>query len=275
MRRAILGLLVLAGCDDATPGTLLDGPRVLAIVAEPPVVAPGTSTRLEAIAAVDGLPVMADRVSWRACAPWAVVADPVRDCAGDAAVELTTGPAGEALIDGDELAARFGFEPPPPPTTTHACAAAAPTLTVVAELELDGARLIAKKDVPIAAAPDRRNPAFVQARIDGAAADAGAMLPAGATVRLGADIAIDTLDLACAPDGNSAREQVRIFVYPGGGAVADDDSFVIAEREGTIVAGSVELQLPGEPGDVPLWMVAVDETGGVAARFAPIVVGVD
>ena len=62
MRRAILGLLVLAGCDDATPGTLLDGPRVLAIVAEPPVVAPGTSTRLEAIAAVDGLPVMADRV---------------------------------------------------------------------------------------------------------------------------------------------------------------------------------------------------------------------
>jgi hypothetical protein len=266
---ACLIVAPLAACDASTPRTLLDGPRVLAIVAEPPVIALDTTTRLAAITALDGLPAVPDRIEWRACAPWAVVVDPVRDCAGEAALALATDADGGAVLDPEEIAAGFSITLPTIPPA--ACAAPTPALTVVAELELAGVRLIAKKQVPIAATADRANPVFVQVRIGGEPIAPTTAVPAGATVLLSADIAVDTLDLACRPDGASTLEEVRVVTYPGGGAIASDDAFTIADRDGTLTAGSVELTLPDEPATVPLWLVAVDETGGAAATFSPLV----
>jgi len=265
--RAAACILVTAACSDVAPSTRLDGARILAIIADPPVIAPGTTTRLTAISTVDGLPASPDRIAWRACAPWAVVADPLRDCIGDAALALDSDAAGNAVLDIEQVARQFSVDLPT--TAPTGCEIAPPKLTVVADLEVAGARLIAKKQIPLAATVDLRNPVLVAATIDGEPL-ASPALPVGETVRLSAEIAADTLDVACQPDGGLTLEEVRVAVYLGGGAVVSDDAFTIAERDGTLVAGSVEVVLPDEPAILPLWLVAVDDTGGVAAWFSAL-----
>ena len=98
-----------------------------------------------------------------------------------------------------------------------------------------------------------------------------AELAGGSTVIVDADIAVDSLDIICDDhDGTEKVEAARVFVYPGGGAVASDESFKIEQRDGVVRAGSVELELPAAGGDVPLWLVAVDDAGGAAAAYIAI-----
>lgn len=270
MRRAALLLLALAACDDETPGSLLDGPRVLALVADPPVLAPESSSELTAVTSLDGVPAIPDAIAWRVCSPYAVVADPVRDCAGANALAIDPAADGRVIVDARAVAAHFGITVPAN-LPTDACAPSPLSLTVVAEIELAGSRLIAKKQIAIAGTADRKNPVFVDARIDGAPVGASAELAAGTTVVLAADVAVDSLDPVCDDDtGAERREDVRIVVYPGGGAIASDDSFSIEDRDGVVTAGSVELELPADAGAIPLWLVAVDETGGAAATYIAI-----
>lgn len=264
-RVAICCLLALAACDDETPGTLLDGPRVLALVADPPVLAPDSSSTLTAVTSLDGVPATADAITWRVCSPYAVVVDPVRDCEGSNALVLTN-----AVIDARAVAAHFDITVPPN-LPTDVCTPSPLSLTVVAEIELAGSRLIAKKQIGVAATAARMNPVFVHARIDGAPVGASAELAAGTTVTLDADIAVDSLDPVCDDDtGAERREDVRVVVYPGGGAIASDDSFDIEARDGVVTTGSVELELPTAAGAIPLWLVVVDETGGAAATYIAI-----
>lgn len=259
--RAAAWLLALAACADPTESSVLDGPRVLAVVADPPVVAPGVRTTLVPITTVDGVPTPPERVTWRACRPWSVVADPERDCADG--VTLATGPDGRAVIDPDAFGAVPGSSSSDPGL---ACAPPVLSLTLIADVQLAGARLLAKKQLAFAQTVDRRNPLVEHALIDGEPATGDAVVPPGATLRLGARIAADSVDEVC---GGSvpAREAVRVVVYPGRGAVASDDSFEIVERDGELFEGSVELTLPAASMRVPLWLVAVDETGGAAATF--------
>jgi hypothetical protein len=61
---ALVLAVLLGGCADfATPAELAK-PTVLAIVAEPPLVAPGEATRLSVILAGPDGPMVADRVDW-------------------------------------------------------------------------------------------------------------------------------------------------------------------------------------------------------------------
>jgi len=260
-------LIALAACADPTPSSLLDGPRVLAIVADPPVVAPGVRTALLPITTLDGQPAAPDSVAWRACAPWAVVADPERDCT-DGALALATEPGGGTTLSLDLLG---GAVPTAgtAPADRGDCAPPAMALTLVAEIQLAGQRLLAKKQLAVGPAVDRQNPVIEQILLDGAPAAEGAALPAGATVQLGARIAATSIDDVCGV-AEPERETVRVVVYPGRGAVASDDAFEITERDGQLVEGSVELTLPATEQRVPLWLVAVDETGGAAARFVDL-----
>jgi hypothetical protein len=269
VRRAALALLALAACDDSTPGSLLDGPRVLALIAEPPVLAPDTSAELTAVTSLDGAPTAPDAIAWRVCSPYVPVVDPVRDCEGVNALALAVDGDGRVVIDARTVAAHFGITVPP---NLPADTCASPlSLTVVAEIELAGSRLIAKKQIAVAAAAAWRNPTFVHARIDGVPVDATAELAGGSMVIVDADIAVDSLDIICDDDdGTEELEDVRVFVYPGGGAVASDESFEIEARDGVVSTGSVELELPAAGGNVPLWLVAVDDTGGAAAAYIAI-----
>jgi hypothetical protein len=264
--RLALAALALSACDDSAPRTLLDGPRVVAVIAEPPTVsATGTST-LTLVTALDGLPTAPDSVSWRACSPGRLVVDPVRDCAGDTAEPLPVDDQGRAIVDVAALAARFGV-PLPPAMGDDPCGRAVIPLTIVVEAELAGARLIARKQLAVGAAPPPRvNPVIVHAVADGAPLSSGASYPVGTTLELSADIGLDSLDLVCEPDGTTParHEDVRIAVYAGGGATASDRAFDIAEVEGATIAGSIELTMPDAPSSVPLWLVATDDGGGVA-----------
>lgn len=266
MRRAAW-LLALAACADPTPSSLLDGPRVLAIVADPPIVAPDVRTTLVPITTLDGRPTPPDSVRWRACRPWAVVADPERDCT-DGAIALATDPSGGTTLDLELLGAVVPTSGPPP-VTSGLCAPPAMALTLVAEIELAGARVLAKKQLALGTTVDRQNPIIEHVLVDGAPAVAGAPVPAGTTVRLGARIAASSIDPVCGP-GEPERETVRVVVYPGRAAVASEDAFEIEERDGELVEGSVELTLPDAPQRVPLWLIAVDQTGGAAATFVEL-----
>ncbi len=269
MRAAALALAAAAtaACSDDATTSLLDGPRVVAIVADPPTVAADGVAQLALVTALDGAPAAPDEVSWRACSPAWPVADPVRDCSGDRALALPVAPDGRAVVDVAAVAARFGLALPPAPADGDPCGRAVVPVTIVVEAELGGARLIARKQLDVGAAPPpRTNPAFVQVRVDGAPLAPGAPLPAGATVALSADLAADALDEVCEPDGEAParHEDVRVAVYAGGGATLSELAFDVIEVEGATITGAVELTLPEAPDDVPLWLVAVDEGGGVA-----------
>lgn len=256
--------LVLAACEDSAPMTLLDGPRVVAIIADPPVVSTSATAALTLVTALDGLPASPDRVSWRACSPAWPVIDPLRDCVGE---PLPTDAEGRALVDVAALAERFGASVPP--SGEDPCGRAVIPLTIVVEAELGGARLIARKQIDIGASPPRRgNPVFVQLVGDGAAL--GSEASAGSQITLSADLATDALDLVCdeGADVPSRAESVRVAVYVGGGAVASDLSFDILDIEGATIAGSVDVTMPDVPASVPLWLVAVDEGGGVAVAHS-------
>lgn len=259
-----LAATLLGACSDGPPGTVLDGPRVMALIADPPTVGIDQVATVSLVTAVDGVLTPASSPRWRACPPWAVVADPVRDCA-DGAIELAVDAEGRAVFDAGALAAAWGVTPPPAPD--DACGEAVVDVIVVVEADLAGARLIATKQVEVGAAPPaRRNPVITRVLVGGEPVEDGAVVPAGATLDLTVDVARDSLDLVCTDDATTpdTLEDVRVFLYAGGGATTDDDDLEITEVEGASIAETKALTLPTTPGDVPLWLVATDRGGGVS-----------
>ncbi len=267
-----VGALVLGGvvvgllgaCSDGPPGTVLDGPRVMALIADPPTVGIDQIATVSLVTAVDGVLSPAAAPRWRACPPWAVVADPVRDCA-EGAIDLAVDAEGRAVFDAGALAAAWGVTPPPAPDAV--CGEAVVDVIVVVEADLAGARLIATKQVEVGAAPPaRRNPEITRVLIGGEPVEDGAVLSAGATLDLTVDVARDSLDLVCSDGATTPDklEDVRVYLYAGGGATTDDNDLEITDVEGASVAETKALTLPDTPGTVPLWLVATDRGGGVS-----------
>ena len=159
MRALLITALALAACDDSAPGSPVAGPRIIAVIADPPTIAADATTHLSVLTAIDGFPAPADAVMWRACSPYALVVDPVRDCAGDAALELALDADGDAVLDVAALAAKFDIVLPSITSADDPCGEDVLAVSVVVEAEVAGERLIAVKSVEVGVAPPvRTNP---------------------------------------------------------------------------------------------------------------------
>jgi hypothetical protein len=129
----LAAIALLGACDELpfTPSSLIDKPRIVAVAADPPVIAidgdgdgapDGAATLTALVVTPDGRDssVAPDQavemdVRWRACNPWKPVFEPERDCGPDDALPL-------AAADGDTWQAQAEVRvadvltrfPPPP-----------------------------------------------------------------------------------------------------------------------------------------------------------------
>lgn len=270
-RALVCTVLALAACDDGPPGSPVAGPRIIAVIADPPTVSTDGTTHLSVITAVDGYPVPADAVTWRACSPYTLVVDPLRDCAGDRALELAVDAEGRAVLDVAALAERFDVVVPSIPGADDPCGEQVLPVSIVVEAELAGQQLIAVKTVEVGVAPPvRTNPVVLHALHGNEPLTDGSVLPRGMRIALGAEVDPASRDLVCRRDETTAthRESVEVYALAGGGAVVrGNDIDIDDDDEGMTRVEPVELELPAEPGMVPLWLVGIDRNGGVGVRF--------
>jgi hypothetical protein len=272
MRSALfVTVLALAACDDSPPGSPVAGPRIIAVLADSPTIAADGTTRISALTAIDGFPAPADTVSWRACSPYALVVDPVRDCTGDTALALAVDGDGRGVLDAAVLASRFEVAVPHIPGADDPCGDQILPVTIVIEADVGGQRLIAIKTVEIGVAPPvRTNPVVVHAVVDGVPVTDGAVLDGGRRYALGAEVDPASRDLVCVRDETmpTQRESVEVYALAGGGAVVRGNDIDVEDDEaGVTTVDPVELELPPGPATVPLWLVGIDRNGGVGVRF--------
>lgn len=259
---ALALLLSVAACadDGSSPSSLITMPRLLAIAADPPVVAIDGAARLRALV-VDGEGrEVATAVSWRACSPWKAVQDPDVDCGPAVAWPLPIDADGAAVLDVGAAVARFGGAitvPAPGP-----CAVSAVAVPVIATAVVDGTRLIARKDVWVGG-PPRRVPALAAITLDGA--DATRYVP-GQPQALAARPARASLDETCTGDTppQPVLEAVRMHFYVDAGELSAASAEVTYQPDGSETEGSIVFTGPADRAPVRLWTIAIDGDGGVA-----------
>lgn len=264
MRRpALVAFALLAGCDDGggEPSTLITGPRVLAVAAEPPVTTiDGAATLRALIVDGDGAPLAVD-VAWRVCSPWSPLRDPDVDCGPDQALALPADGEGAARLVVADVLARFGgpAAPIPPPAP---CELDSVPIPVIATAVVDGVRLVARKDVGVAAVA-RRAPVIAAVTLDDGAA---ATFTPGATHRIAATPVRDALDTRCTadPEPVPVLEGVRAYFYVTAGTLGATSADVVFQPDGSERVDSVELDAPTDVDRVRLWTVMIDGDGGAA-----------
>jgi hypothetical protein len=294
----------LAGCDALpfTPSSLIDKPRIVAIAAEPPVVAlDGTATLTALVVSPDGRDssVAPERaldleIRWRACNPWQPVFEPDRDCAPEDALELSAADGdawqGQAQVAMADVLEAFpvppeiidqigdptggmppGMEPPDPAACPHSYDHA--ELPVVAEVTVGQSRLLAIQRVRVTWQPvDRKPPALGGLVLDGevTGADEIASFTPGTDHRLTASMDRSSLDPVCL-DGDPeqiAPEPVHVHAYVTAGELDEPDADIEYAEDGTESADTMTWSAPAS-GSVTAWLVATDTDGGVSwARFA-------
>jgi len=265
-RRAPLVSLVslaAAACagDELAPSTQITAPRLLAVAADPPVTTVDGTVALAALVVdADGAPAAAP-VAWRACNPWRVVRDPDLDCAPADSLPLAIDAAGAARLDLAAVRARFG-EPGAPLPPPGECPGPTLAVPVIATVTIDGVRLVARKDVGVAAAP-RRSPQLATISLDDGPVDS--FVP-GAVHRVAAVPALDSLDLTCTDDPTPVpvREGVRTYFYVSAGGLDETFAEVRYQPDDTAAIGAVELTAPTDVDRLRLWAVMIDGDGGVA-----------
>lgn len=285
---SLASLLALAACSDdgVDPVTKINGPRVLAIGAEPSALVPDGALHLAVMTvdrdgprgetSADERPVDAVRV--RACAPWKFVVDPARDCVGDDAVPLERDETGRFVMSAQVLAARFPAPPDAPiPSADPWRAALAAGITlrvpVIAEVDVDGQTLVAKREIEVVEdLATRTNPRIVEVRFDGAATGT---LEAGREYTLTAILERASLDV---PDRTmneamdaTTLEEVTGHLYSPSGEIGDPEVTVEAAELDQLESSSTTYTA-GEPGATWMFVVARDETGGLGMLSLPLTV---
>lgn len=290
---SICGLLALAavtmaGCEvvEDNPSWHIDGPRVLAVSASPPVVSAAGSTTLSALVVdaggADVRPAAA--VRWRVCNPWRAVRDPLVDCLGDDALEGDELPAatepGELRLTVPQVLA--AFPPPqgnpgdgptePAPDTGDACRFdhAFVELPVVVEAAVNGVSLLAIKRVHVTndqEASQRQNPRIAGLLLDDMVIAPDAVgevsVQPGSVHSVSAELAPDSLDWVC-DDTAEVREPVRVHFYVTAGQLSEPYIDIRADEPLPRLIWTAP-----ESGAAILWLVAVDGDGGADwARFA-------
>jgi hypothetical protein len=250
---------LLAACDDEgeAPSYLITGPRLLAVQAEPPAVTPGGLVTLRALVVDGDATLAAPPMAWRVCSPWITVRDPDRDCVGRDALALATAAVGSAVLDTAVAAAHFDAGGVPAPTGCEAV-----PVMVIATAELDGLRLVARKEVRVRAA-ERRNPGIARVTLDGAPAERFAP---GREYVIGAAPVAELEDRRCTGDDEPGRpfEDVRFHVYVDGGELSNPHLDVEYEDDGTQVVEVERYTAPDRRAPVTMWVVAIDGDGGTA-----------
>jgi hypothetical protein len=290
MKLALLVVLSIApalgACsDDASdPITKITAPRVLAVISEPTVLAVDGDVRIDAFAVDPGGPLgprnglpdarAVQAIRMRACTPWKLLADPMRDCAGADALALSPDENGRFAVSTVQLIETF---PPPmsngaPVETLRAALAAGLELSVpvIAEVDIDGETLVARRDIDIAeAVGELKNPRFTELRFDGVATQT---LRAGQRYRLTAAFDRPSLDPSRdADDDASALEELNCNFYSPSG--------VLAEREVDVEKLDVDIPetepnayTPDASGPTWIYVVATDETGGMTIGAFPLTI---
>ncbi len=276
---AVTAIVLVAACDDTVdPITKITGPRVLAVETEPSVLVLDGTIQLNALTVDADGPRREDRpvdaVRMRACAPWKFVSDPARDCAGADALALVTGDRGLVTVSSQELEAAFPSPPgrdAPPDPWGAAVAAGFPLLVpIIVEIEVEGRTLTARRDVavvdPMVA---RQNPRIAEVRFDG-----GVTTTLRSGQRYELTVTIDPASLDPGPPGDDdpeERERVGTRFYSPAGELADASVDLVdpdAERPET----EPTAYTSGLPGTTWLFVVAVDQTGGMSVVEVPLVI---
>lgn len=279
-RVGFAALAVLAACDDAglDPATEITAPRVLAITTEPSALPldgelalatltvdpDGPRLGIGAEAPVEGRPV--DAVRMRACAPWKFITDPSRDCAGDDALSLALDASGRVVTSAAELEAAFPSPPgtPAPPDPWRAAIAAGVTLRVpiIAEVEVDGQTLIARRDVDVVdPTVQRRNPRVAELRFGGISTPT---LHTGTRYELTASLDPASLDEAQDAEASGALETVVCHFYVTTGELGDAEA-PVEDPAALAPVTTPTSYTAGRPGTAWLFVIATDETGGLSA----------
>ncbi len=297
-QRALPSLLVLAalalfaGCDDDDfdPITQINAPRILAVVTEPTVLAIDGQVTLDAITVDrDGLrsgfsvdtpvrPVNAIRM--RACTPWKFFSDPSIGCTGADSLDLTPDADGRFAMTTRQLVEAFpppmgGGETPEENLTLLRAALASGVelrIPVLAEVDVDGETLVARRDVWIEQeVGDLKNPGVAEFRFDGAPRQT---LRSGQRYTLTITFDRDSLDLSSNDDGDRPPrlEDIDCNFYSPTGELAEREAD--AERNGPddIPETEENAYTPGEPGFTWIYIVATDETGGMTFARAGVTV---
>lgn len=282
----VFAALCTACSDDGVdPVTKITGPRVLAITAEPSALVPDGTVHL-AVMTVDaegprretadasGDPRPVDAIRVRACAPWKFVVDPARDCAGDDAVPLERDETGRFVMSAQELAAVFPSPPDAPIPSTdpwRAALAAGVSLRipVIAEVDVGGRTLVAKREVEVVEMPDqRRNPQIVEVRFDGAPTS---VLQAERRYTLEVTIERASLDPPDEPKDGATLEEVTCHLYSSTGDLADPN-VALEDLEPVELETSSTTYTAGAPGTTWMFVVATDETGGLSMLTLPLTI---
>jgi hypothetical protein len=282
----LIAIAALAGCSDAAvdPITKITAPRVLAVVSEPSALRLDGEIELTAVTVDPGGPrdgvgagaTATDRpvtaVRMRACAPWKIIADPGRACAGPDALALTTDDRGRATVTTAALEAAFpappGQAPPPDPWRTALAAGIALRVPIIAEVDVDGETLIALRDIDVVDLAARTNPRVAEVRFDGVATSA---LHARQRYKLTVTVDPASLDEQPGATTAGAHEAVDFKFYSPTGELAEA-GVGTANPDAATPESEPGAYLTGDPGATWLFVVATDETGGMGVSWVPLTV---
>lgn len=271
----LAALLLFTACDDASvdPITRITGPRVLAITTEPSALPLDGDVALTALTVDPDGPRDVDAVRMRACAPWKFIADPARDCAGADALPLQVDADGRVVTSAAELAAAFpsppGISAPPDPWRAALAAGLELRVPIIAEVDVDGETLVARRDVAVVETRlDRQNPRVAEVRFDGVATTT---LRAGQRYVL--TVAFDGTSLDEDPDvdASEALENVTCHFYSPTGELVDPDASV-EDRDVPAPETTPNAYTAGAAGTTWLFVVATDETGGMSMTSLPLTI---
>jgi len=264
-------LLALAACDDGSidPITRITGPRVLAITTEPSALPLDGELALAVLTVdpdgprIDGRPV--DAMRMRACAPWKFITDPARDCAGDDALPLGVDAAGRVVTSAAELATAFpspsGVSAPPDPWRAALAAGLKLRVPIIAEVEVDGQTLVARRDVDVVETTvQRQNPRLAEIRFDGISIRT---LRAGQRYVLTATIDPTSLDEGPDDEPSGALEDVVCNFYSPTGELSEAEVSVV-DPDALVPETTPNTYTAGPPGTTWLFVIATDETGGMS-----------
>jgi hypothetical protein len=265
MRAALL--VALAACSDSGPDliTVVDEPRVLAILSEPSVLDVDGEIALAPMTVDGNGPRSGDPVRLRACSPWIFVAEPAIDCAGANALPF------EGTLSTAQLLDAF---PPPDgsPATPEALeiaieAGLTPRIPVIAEVEVDGQTLVARRDLRIVVdGSELTDPRLAEVRFDGTVTTA---LRAGQQYSLTLAFDPESFDPRI-DDPEQRLERFDCYFYSPHGELAEHE-IDVREPEQSVETPPNRFTA-GDAGDSWLFVVVTDRTGGMSADAIPLTI---